>query len=883
MKETILTLESRLSKHPKSELRFIYEDPATKQGGATCTRKNGREFIYFSKSMCLILDTETGKIIKEQALPKEIIWGTVPSFKISGTYLNKTETVALILNQEKHITKNPYFYLYDLENNTVEFIKFKDKSARLIHNHGFENEIYFTKFNGYKISDTLFDRNNPNRRPRKIVKYPGLNLFSHNITTKEVKFLLNLSNINKNEIAYQFVLDLKFHKKPLIWYFKQRLNRSELKLKCLNVKERKLNFQLNVKEFEETYYGDFQVGCDMMDYRSFCICLEKNFHIYDLEFFESPYLFFDKINRKIEIFKLREENDNLYTHISGIYHESVEEELKLAIKNAKNSQKLFLKRVNDLILLYSKYEQDLLLNSNILNLRPPEEKISDFSPFELIYNITSLGYGFLLRLINVFNNEPIVSSLSGDTLNCTYWYHNGYISFHYLIEGMCFFTSIKINYVTGGPVLWSEAFVNCSLQTYKDIQKFSSEGMSISNQSLIKPELKALSFPNRKYALFWVGNNFVVFQIGNKNMKFKSQYNSVLKEGKLKVYMFEEDNDYFFVAWKKWKDENKKVVLRKLYQFQKPKGNYMTNSKILIEELILEYEDYFGKGCDFDKDLKYFFYKNGNEYIIYYIAKAEKDDPCLIYKYDTSTKILDAKSFNNYFLFSPLDQSYLRGDNHTIFPKRKLKYNEMDDIGGLVKLSVFQLREKEILYYEPLEKLNISNFVYFNSKVYYEIEWAGYRQSKFYLWVSYTNHFILVYSSHSVKNNENEVLRTFDVGMLENNYRERVYFYDEYAFQTASTAAFYCILRGKFIEKNYDSHFEELNKKIEWDSSLDNVDQISKEHPIYEALVKKIQNCLMLINVDSNYVNKKIKIYEIIEDLDDDEVMKSIFLFFSSQ
>lgn len=876
LKQAITQLQTGLKKNPQSVLKFMYEDPGTKRGEANCFRDGGRELVYFSKSRCLILDTQTGRKKKEQALPKEIVWGDTPRFKLTGSYLNKTENTLIILNQETYVTDLPYFWLYNIEKNKVEFFKFMDPTVRVIHNHGFEREIYFTKHDGFKKSDTLFDRDSPNWRPEEKIGYPGLCLFKLNLKSKKVEFLMRLSNHRRNRIAYQFILDLKFHKKPIIWYFENRINHGKLTLKGISPVERKIIFVKDVKGFEMTEPGDFQEGCDMMDYLSFCICLEKKFHIYDLEFFESKHLYFEKLNRKAEMFQIRDPDELDYAHVSAIYDKQVEEELNDEIKRLKveGQENIYTKKVENLILLYSKFKGPTMVQSQLLILRPIEERIfKDFKPTELIHNLVMAGYAYNLNLIHVPDKKKILRSLSNDCMGNPFYFDDGLITYLYFIKDFCFFLGIKIDYETGTPHTWGEAFVNCSKDMYAEIEAFASKDTDIELKMSGDP---VSSYPKREFAVFRVTGNFVIFEIAKKKCRWRTPYNKDLLKDECHVHELDDNANRFFVAIAYESEENERIIQRKLYEYKKKEND---EDEVYVEKLLLDFKDHCDEDCDHREDMKYFFFREGEEFKVYYIAKEGQEDSPFIYCYDTKSEALDAVSYNEIYLMSPVDQYYLKGDNFTIFPKKVKEKKNLDENGEVIHPSVFQLKEKKVLYYEPPEILTITYFVFSDEKEEYEIQWAGFRDGKFFLWVVFPNQQLLVYSEHDVDKSENRILKRINIGVLENEFRQRRFFYDEYVFQPASTGAFYCFLRERYIEKNYDAHFEKLNQPIEYGDIFEKQEYVKRENHIYEQFVEKIQNCLMLLNVDESYVNKKLKILEILHLIEDDEITKKYIFY----
>lgn len=136
---------------------------------------------------------------------------------------------------------------------------------------------------------------------------------------------MQLSQEKPENLSFQAVLDLKFHKKPMIWFFSLKINEEKLKISEINVKEKRINMKKVIEDFSKSEDFDFQEGCDMTDYLSLCVCLEKDFIIFDLDFYESGHLFLDKLQRKTEILPLKYlEDDSKYPKVAGIYHESSE-------------------------------------------------------------------------------------------------------------------------------------------------------------------------------------------------------------------------------------------------------------------------------------------------------------------------------------------------------------------------------------------------------------------------------------------------------------------------------------------------------------------------------------------------------------------------------
>lgn len=868
LKKAISFLKDRLQNHPISDLKFMYDDPAAKSGGGTCLRKNGTELIYFSKSKCVIIDTQNGKRKSEKTFPPKMIFDTSPRFKISGTFLSKSEELLIILLQESHLHKLPNFWLYDIKKNRTILFKFKDPSVKLIHNHGFKNKVYFTKYNGYSLKDTLFDPYSPNFKPKERVVYKGLCLFELDLTTRKIKFIKNLSNEKKNLIAYQCVLDNEIHKKSIVWYIEQKKNSKNLLIKSINIKEKRTLFSLNVKGFIKGIIEDFQPGCDIMNYVTFCSCIDKKFHIYDLDIFENDHVYLEKLTRKAFIINVKDSEDSSeFYYIAGVYNGDKESEVSMRVEAQEYSQKnLRLMKLEKIILLIGKYPSNHQLTLKMIRKIPKEFDIFKFNPVILKHNISLSGNLYALSLINTFTGKELVRCYSNDMLGNYTGYHNGIIKFHFFIKDASFFLSIGMDYKDGAPWTWSEAFSNCSQELMNDIEDFA--GQDNDAQMRVSGDV-CYSQPDRKYCLFLLNGVFVLFEIGTKKLKWRSKFNKYLKERKKVIYELREDKNNFYVGVNTLDSMKERTIVRRLYEY----SMIDEKSKILEEKLILKFDNYLPQDMEIH-DLKFYFFSEGDYYIVYYIAKESEKDSPLVFKYNTKTEELNAVSFNKKFFLTAMNQNYGKGGNYTIYPKNEFKLFELNKSGSLRIPKVIYLKGKKILEYRIPENLPHSNFVYTDEEILYEIKWAGYQDNNFYLWTVFSNQELMVYSKNSIDVEKGEILRKINTGNLTFNFNLSQFHFDEYAFKPSSSAAIFCYLREKYIERNYKSHFKYLNKIIDNVEILDEVQEISRDHGVYREFVRKLQRVYFLFNVDPSYVKEKIELLKIIEMIEDDEVIK---------
>lgn len=872
--EAIERLESKLKDHPRNEFNFIPEDPAVKNGRACCLRNKGKEMVYLSKGSCVILNTQNGTQILNQKLPKGMIWGGTPRYKITGLFLSRCENKLVIFAQESYITQTPYCWHYDIVKNKVDFLKFKDPSMRLIHNHGFTKEIFFTMYNGCSVKEALFNPLRLNWKPEKQGVYQGLCLFKVNLVDKKVDFLMKLSDVDEEELAFQCVLDLKYHKKPVIWLFEQRLNSDKLFIKGISVVEKKINFQKFVEGFEATDPMDFQEGCDMMDYLSFSVCLEEKFQIFDLEFFESKYLYFEKSNRKTQLFSLEEDSaETKVPKITAIYEKSVEYDLQKKIRSLEKSKDFCLTIINDLVILSKRNDIKIEVVSHLISPVSSEESLDDYTPVQITYHLAIGGAVYCLNLIDVFSEKEIVKSLSNDVFCWQSWVEGRFVENHFFSANFGFFVSISICYNTGelrnGPNQMSQ----CSNAVVKDIEKFAGE---VSGRELEIQGDPIISMPSRDFALFRLNGNFVVYAIEEKTLKWRSQFNEDLAVGTPQVYEFTDEGKNFYVAVALPSQINEGYVERRLYEY---KGLQEDDRTELEECLLLDFEDYVGD--DEQIGLQFFFFKEGQEISIYYLAKESENESCFVYCYKPEGNKLDAVCFKQKYLMSTPTQDYLKGDNFTIYPKESIKYLETDEQGALVGLKLIQLKEKHVWFFElPLEVLSKkSNLIFEEEEIECQIDWAGFRDRKFYAWVSFPTQQQLLFASFDPNSEKQTLLRWVETGFLKNEFRQRNFFYDDYAFQRASTSALYCFLRERYIEKNFNERFNELNTKTEISEDLDLEEIVDEEHSLYKKILKKIGIVFSLINIDVSYVTKNINILDILLMIDHDETMKKYIFY----
>lgn len=864
VKNIITALENiqrKVEQNPSTKFKFIPEAPAVKNGKATTLRKSGKELIYFSKAGCHIINTQTGFRTHSQNLPKNIIWGGTPRYKITGVFLSKSENEALIFTQDSFMTDYPYFWLYSIEKNSAEFFKFKDSSVRLIQNHGFHKEIYFTMINGCSLGEVIFDPDQPNFKPKKTRMYPGLGLFKMNLVSKRVELIMKLSEdeINVEEIGFQLVLDLKFHKKPIIWFFEHRLGNRNLILKGICVVEKKINFVKNVEYFKTVDPDDFQSGCDMMDYMSFCVCLEQNFQIFDLIFFESSYLYFDKLKRKTSLFSIMENQDEIKNlRIGGIYNKTHSYELEKKISKLPKPEDFSLIQAENLIFLVTKYEHNVQIVSHLLSPLTHLKSVEDFSPVQLTYHLAISGVVYCLTMMKILKQDKVINVLSNDIFCWHRWIDDNILHHHYFSGDYGYFVTHRSKLDTNDHLVSSDRLVDCTSEVVREIENFASEVYEGNLEVRGDP---FFSQPQRKLALFKLNGNFVVYEINEKKLKFRTVYKPDHARSDPKIYEFKDNGEEFYLSIMMQSQVNEGYQERRLYRFSKPEKS---DPLLLKEEILLDFEDYVEEGIDI---LQFFFFRDNeknNKLTIFYIARESLLDDPLIYCFNPRNKELDAVAHYGRYFLSPLSHDYLQGEDFTIFPNGELKLYEIDGEKDLKKFAVIHLKQKKIWYFEPMEKLvyHKSNFVLEEEEIVCEIDWAGYKNENFYIWVTFKNHQKLAYIEYDTRRMKQRVLRWVETGFLKNEFRQRMYSYEEYAFQPASTSAFYCFLRERFIETNFDKKFSELKKKITIEKNINPEELVDDSHPLYLKLLKKFGMVFTLMNVDSNYVVKNLKILE---------------------